>query len=244
MAACEGAAMSKSQATVQVTKMVAAKRQLDSAIRLFFAKDDELAIHTLVAASFRVLRDITKKRGPYFGEKVLQNGFYSIAKLYSEAKLPEHVLKGIKDAGLLPLIEAIIADIRAEGDKFDRSRIRIMDPRKAEQRAWPSVHANFLKHADRDGDASLATGDIDNEVYLMGACASYVELMPGPPSPEMMAYISFWATKNEATPDVHPPARELANRLVSLKEEERYRACADWIADFKKTDSPPPAAGS
>jgi hypothetical protein len=162
---------------------------------------------------------------------------HTIAKLYNEDKLPEHVLKGIKDAGLLPLIEMIAAGIRTEGDKFDPSRIRIMDPGKAEQRAWPSIHANFLKHADRDEGALLAAGDIDNEAFIMGACGAYVDLMPGTPSPEMMAYVAFWATKNESAPDVHPPADELAKQLILLTEDERYPVCVDWIGDFKNSEA-------
>jgi hypothetical protein len=38
-------------------------RQLDAAIRMFFAREDELAIHTLACGAFRILRDVTKKRG-------------------------------------------------------------------------------------------------------------------------------------------------------------------------------------
>src|SRR5262249_2397463 len=154
---------------------------------------------------------------------------------YSEDRLLEHVLKAVKDSGLLPLIERVAADIRAEGEKFDQSRIRIMgDTAKMDRGPWSSVPANFLKHADRDADASISVADIETEGSLLGACAAFSELMPGPPSPEMMAYVSFWAVKNEATPVVPPPAQELANRLVSLKEEERYRVCAHWIVDFKK----------
>jgi hypothetical protein len=45
---------------LNVDKIVAAKRQLELAIRLFFQNEDSIGIHTLVSAGFRILRDIGK----------------------------------------------------------------------------------------------------------------------------------------------------------------------------------------
>ena len=45
----------------KVTKLDAAGRQLDAAIRMFFENEDVLAIHTLSRAAFRVLFDITNE---------------------------------------------------------------------------------------------------------------------------------------------------------------------------------------
>jgi hypothetical protein len=225
--------MINSEATVHVTKIAAAKRQLDTAIRMYFACDDELSIHTLVAAAFRILRDVIQSRGMNYGQEVVRAGLCAIAKEYGQGTLSEDVLKTIKESGLLHLFETILAEIREHGDKFVQSRIQITDPIKAEQRAWPSAPANFLKHADRDADALLAAGDVNNEVFLMGACAAYLELMRTP-SPEIMAFIALWAAEHEAAPDVHEPARKLANKLVSLKtKDERYHACAEWVRQRK-----------
>jgi hypothetical protein len=45
----------------KITKLEAGGRQLDSAIRMFFANEDILAVHTLSRAAFRILYDITKE---------------------------------------------------------------------------------------------------------------------------------------------------------------------------------------
>jgi hypothetical protein len=45
-----------------ITKIEAAQRQLDAAIRMFFAEDDWIAIHTLLAAGGRILRDLSEQR--------------------------------------------------------------------------------------------------------------------------------------------------------------------------------------
>jgi hypothetical protein len=46
----------------KVTKLDAARRQLDVAVRLYFSSDDPVAIHTLVGAAHRILEDVNKAR--------------------------------------------------------------------------------------------------------------------------------------------------------------------------------------
>lgn len=59
---------------LHISKLDAAKRQLEVAIRLYFAWGDPVAIHTLAAAAFNVLIDINDHRGgkgPPIREKFL-----------------------------------------------------------------------------------------------------------------------------------------------------------------------------
>jgi hypothetical protein len=60
--------------TIHINKFAAASRQLDAAIRMFFAKEDELAIHTVASAAFRLLRDLTAKRGKNFTAEAFRAG--------------------------------------------------------------------------------------------------------------------------------------------------------------------------
>lgn len=46
-----------------IGKLEAAKRQLAVAIRLFFEKADPIAVHTLAAAAYHVLHDLSKGKG-------------------------------------------------------------------------------------------------------------------------------------------------------------------------------------
>ncbi len=48
-------------AKIRVNKIDAARRQIGAAIRLLFDNDDPVAIHTLQAAGFRILRDLSDK---------------------------------------------------------------------------------------------------------------------------------------------------------------------------------------
>src|SRR5579859_3836731 len=48
---------------VKVSKLDAAKRQLETVIRLYFSNGDPVSIHTLTAAAYNVLHDVTKQKG-------------------------------------------------------------------------------------------------------------------------------------------------------------------------------------
>jgi hypothetical protein len=47
---------------LKVSKIDAARRQLDCAIELWFLEKDDVSIHTLAAASYQIIHDISQKR--------------------------------------------------------------------------------------------------------------------------------------------------------------------------------------
>jgi hypothetical protein len=51
---------------IKISKLEAARRQLDTAIRLYFSNGDPVSTHTLAAAAFEVLKDLDK-HGPKTG---------------------------------------------------------------------------------------------------------------------------------------------------------------------------------
>jgi len=55
---------------MRLNKLEGARRQLETAIKLYFADDDEVSIHTLVAAAYALIRDVNEHRG---GEPVLKD---------------------------------------------------------------------------------------------------------------------------------------------------------------------------
>ena len=48
---------------ITISKLDAAKRQLETVIRLYFFDGDPVSIHTLTSAAYNVIRDINAKRG-------------------------------------------------------------------------------------------------------------------------------------------------------------------------------------
>ena len=59
----DGVSIMATQQTLTISKLDAAKRQLETVIRLYFSDADPVAMHTLTGAAYNVLRDITSKRG-------------------------------------------------------------------------------------------------------------------------------------------------------------------------------------
>jgi hypothetical protein len=80
------------QASIFINKLEAARRQLDTAIRMTFANEDELAIHTVAAAAYRILRDILDKRGRHDLENLYRAGLYRMAKDFVNGKLSKDEL--------------------------------------------------------------------------------------------------------------------------------------------------------
>ncbi|MFA5005822.1 MAG: hypothetical protein WC561_06865, partial [Candidatus Omnitrophota bacterium] len=48
--------------SIRISKLDAAKRQLETAVRIYFSNGDPVSIHTLVSASYNIIKDINKKR--------------------------------------------------------------------------------------------------------------------------------------------------------------------------------------
>jgi hypothetical protein len=46
---------------IKISKLEAARRQVETAIRIYFANGDPVSIHTLAAASLQILVDLDKK---------------------------------------------------------------------------------------------------------------------------------------------------------------------------------------
>ena len=225
--------MNVANGTLQISKIAAAQRQLDAAIRMFFDREDELAIHTVTSAAFQVLRDIIKERGEHFTVEAFRAGILSIARQYANGTLPPSKLAMIKRSALLAKIEPLIADIRDQGDEFDSKRIGVEVSKQLEHKLWLSRATTFLKHADRDPDDFLSADDLDNEKILMATCGAYLKLM-NQPTPEIVAYFAFWAAKNHEVNGLAKEVQKFAKKLETTNERRRYELCIRYIRESKK----------
>jgi hypothetical protein len=63
-----------------LTKLDVARRQLETAVQLYFEESDEVSVHTLAAAAHGILDDISRRQS---GRKMLTTGFGFVK--------PEHV---------------------------------------------------------------------------------------------------------------------------------------------------------
>ncbi len=83
--------MTKRSATVHVNKLAAAQRQLRAAIRMYFAGEDDLAIHTVASAAYQLIKDIKMARGKSeAADFYLASIFYAVRD-YRRGTLPSHM---------------------------------------------------------------------------------------------------------------------------------------------------------
>lgn len=224
--------MSALESTLQISKIAAAQRQLDAAIWMFFQREDELAIHTVAAAAFQILRDVTKQRGGHFTSEVFRSGILRIAQQYVQGTLPPDKKAMIEGSSLMPTIAELAEHVRMQGDSFDKERIHVNVSEKDEHKLWLSKTTVFLKHAERDSDDFLSADNLDNEKMLIGTCAAYVELI-NQPTPEITAYFAFWSVRNNSAHDMADEVQPFAQQLEVAEESQRYEMFRKFIQNRK-----------
>ena len=127
------------------------QRQL-TAIRMFLQGEDDLAVHTVAAAAYKILRDIKRRRGRNEAADFWKRGLFSIAQHLASGALssiPTDV------AVFTPLIERLLADIRSGRVRSDED-FELEVAFESSTRFWRTIDAdaNFLKRADLDSDGS------------------------------------------------------------------------------------------
>ena len=226
-----GTTMGTSSGKIYVTKLAAAQRQLCEAIRMFFAGADELAVHTVAAAAYRVLSDLKAKRGrDEVGDFFLNAVFYAVRD-YRRGTLPDYLandpemMHWICDmADRLPItasskFEEIVASVSPDVTQdFWRKRNAV---------------ANFLKHADKDAKSHISLDDVDNLMLLNQALAAYFDLTNdfGPEGFVLYVYTCAVKGMKDGMPEKY---EKHAEELEDLDPDEQIMFCSEWLNKIKK----------
>lgn len=113
-----GPPMNDKTQTLHISKLDAARRQLETAITMWFRGDDPVSTHTLAFAAYEIIHTISKKRDPNRRDLIF---------------------------------DALI----------------VKDEYRAESNVFIKQHANFFKHGDRDGEATIEFKPILTDLFLM-----------------------------------------------------------------------------
>lgn len=133
-------------ADIHISKLSAAQRQIDAAIRWLFQGDDELPIYTVAAAAYGILQDVSKQRGRHLLNEMSEAALSSVSReLLNRQPTP--------------------TEIRRELPAF----MGMLDRRTKRP-------ANFLKHADRDASGALKMDTARPDDLLLRACCVYADL--------------------------------------------------------------------
>jgi hypothetical protein len=223
--------MTQATAKIHVTKLAAAQRQLRAAIRLYFAEEDELAIHTVGAAAYALLRDLKADRGrDEAADYYLTTIFYAVRD-YRRGSLPAHLaqndefMRWVKEiAEELPIgpdtqFDEIVASVsQSDARRFWNRRNRV---------------ANFLKHATRDAGSHLALEDVDNLELLMQALSAYVDLLHDQLEPEGFTLWLYHSIEHGAIDGLPMQVEPIARKIESVSAEKRRYFCAEYIKELR-----------
>ena len=83
--------MNETGAKVHITKLAAAQRQLRAAIRLYFVDEDELAIHTVASAAYRLINDLKAARGKSEAADSHLVSIFYVVRDFRRGTLPKHI---------------------------------------------------------------------------------------------------------------------------------------------------------
>ena len=134
----------KTEQPLRLDKLEAARRQLETAIKLYFEHGDEVSIHTLAAAAYSIIRDMNEHRG---GK---------------------------------PMLKDLDCFLSADSAR--------------EFRKYINTPENFLKHADKDPEATGELSPRWTEALMWEASRKYCEMTGD--QPRLLMTFIFWFVAN------------------------------------------------
>lgn len=220
--------------SIHVTKLAAAQRQLRAAIRMFFLEEDDLAIHTVAAAAYRVLADLKDDRGrDEVGDYYLTAIFYAVRD-FRRGTLPSYFTN---DPDAMAWIREAAAQLPIRADsKFSDVIASVSVDTVAHFWRKRNAVSNFLKHADRDPKAHIALEAVDNLQLLMQAASAYVDLVHDGLESEGLVLWLYCSVVNEQLDGLPEKWRPVAHRIASRPNAERKSFCYLCIRQLNATE--------
>jgi hypothetical protein len=215
-----------STAKIHITKLAAAERQLRAAIRLYFAEEDELAIHTTASAAYRLLADLKAERGMYEAANVYLTSIFYVVRDFRRSTLPKDIAS---DSEFMKWVREVAEKLPIRSDsKFEDVSVTL--PRELVGQFWNQRNkvANFLKHADRDTGASISLDEVDNLLLLMQCYSSYMDITRDNLGNEGFVFQLFIGVKRMERSSSQE--NELVQKVAGIPEADRLRFCSMCIA--------------
>jgi hypothetical protein len=220
-----------STASLHVTKLAAAKRQLQAAIRLFFLEEDELAIHTVVSAAYGLLKDLKRDRGQSEAAESYRTTFFYLVRDFRRGTLPAHFTS---DPSIMAEVERIADQLSPITADSKLSDVQVTISPDLEKQYWNENNraANFLKHADRDTDGTLQLERVDNNLLLLKCCSAYRDIAPDDLGNEGRAFEAFTAANNPAHQATGSTFDCLVASMRRVPSEHRLELCYKVIVEL------------
>lgn len=219
--------MPDTSASVHVTKLAAAQRQLRSAIRMFFLQEDELAVHTVAAASYNLISDLKAGRRLDEAADHYKISIFYAVRDFHRGTLPRYMADNPesmswigKMAKQLPITaDSAYSDFEVSVDEHTARNY---------WRKRKSV-ANFLKHAKRDPRTTLDVDGVNNLILLMQAVGAYGDLIQDTLDPEGLVLWLYNMVIHGMPEDIQEHFKEMTEDLRTIEPNLRKRFCYEWI---------------
>ena len=219
-----------SMAEIHITKLAAAQRQLQAAIRMFFAKEDDLAVHTVASAAYRLISDLQKSRGRDEVDEYYKTSVFYLVRDYRRGTLPKYLSDDAEAMNYVrELAEAL--PLIAKTTAYEDISVRV-DPELA-KRFWKRRNKvfNFLKHADKDAGKQISMTEVDNYTLLLQANASFarVGVDLGTEGFVLWLYSVVRDGEYEALPDSYRSTSDIGR----LSNDEQLTFFSDFMTELK-----------
>jgi hypothetical protein len=225
---------------VRILKLSAAQRQLDAAVRMTFADEDVLAITTVAAAAYRILRDVAEKRGHNPMTDDWRDNVLGVARALVKNELPEDAVNSFKaDSQMWPIVSILAEKIRKLGADRTieelRSIVTVDASAQTERSYWRDVNraANFLKHADVDFDQALEARQVNANELIFGGCRLYMDLL-GHLTAEMEVWTAYYFAESDTQVPPTFPWADIAAAFRRIDSKNRKAAGSKLIEIQKK----------
>lgn len=218
-------------ASIHITKLAAAKRQIQASIRMYFSLEDGLAVHTLASAAYSILKDIKNARGRSEAADVyLTSIFFAVRDLH-RGSLPLHMTENVALMKEVLRWASLLPQITPESSLDD---VRVSITPDLERQYWNDTNraANFLKHADRDSDATLALDSVDNSLLLMKCMNAYQDVAPDDLGNEGLVFSAYVTAGNGAYEPKPGSFGNIIRSLRSVSQSRRVDICRQVLLDL------------
>jgi hypothetical protein len=222
-------------ATVFVTKLAAAERQLRAAIRLYFAEEEELAVHTVAAAAYKLLADLKAERGmDEAADAWFATVFYAVRD-FRRGTLSPHLTSNPE---FMEWVRQMAEALPISADTYPHEAKATASP-KAARLYWNRRNkvANFLKHADVDAGTALSLDEVDNLTLLMQGYSAYIDLTQSFLGNEGMVLQLYLDATHPSDVTSDAVREELLAKMVGLDEVDRRRLCYSVIQGLNEEEA-------
>jgi len=222
-------------ASLHVNKLSAAKRQLKAAIRMHFQSEDELAVHTVAAAAYGLLKDIKKSRGMSEAADSYLTSIFYVVRDYRRGLLPTHMTSDPAFMKEVVRLAEALSPITADS-KLNEVRASIGP--ELERQYWNDTNraANFLKHADRDAGQALAIEAIDNGLLLMKCFSAYQDVAPDDLGSEGIVFQAFITANNDSYQMGSSSFDSLVASMRKVPAEHRLQLCYKVVLEMNSNE--------